>query len=269
MQSHAETFGQIPNKLPVFRTQMWKSQRLPQQTSRDSALSSRTSIIHQSCCEESWSHWQNFDLLEDALRVNHEYLLQRISIAMQRGNAAAVLATMGKPQLDSWEWLFACWYNQQLLRYPAQKPAHAPIGIINMAYPQQSAHHNQSDATKPPHRQHCQVNTLQMQCMIRVQLLCCLLYRVNGLNQCPGQLFNCNETEMPLLHKPPKVVFLKHQNHPCTSTSGDKSHMWPFWHAQVPPDTAFPKGHLLPKAPSVWNDGGLSDGIPAHCSLDV
>ena len=40
--------------------------------------------------------------------INHdscEYLLQRISIAMQRGNAAAVLSTMGKPQPDSWEWL--------------------------------------------------------------------------------------------------------------------------------------------------------------------
>ena len=32
-----------------------------------------------------------------------EYLLQCISIAVQRGNAAAVLGTMGKPQLDSWE----------------------------------------------------------------------------------------------------------------------------------------------------------------------
>ena len=34
---------------------------------------------------------------------SREYLLQRISIAMQRGIAAAVLGTMGKPQLDSWE----------------------------------------------------------------------------------------------------------------------------------------------------------------------
>ena len=34
---------------------------------------------------------------------SREYLLQCISIAMQRGNAAAVLGTMGKPQLDSWE----------------------------------------------------------------------------------------------------------------------------------------------------------------------
>ena len=34
---------------------------------------------------------------------SREYLLQHISIAMQRGNAAAVLGTMGKPQLDSWE----------------------------------------------------------------------------------------------------------------------------------------------------------------------
>ena len=34
---------------------------------------------------------------------SHEYLLQRSSIAMQRGNAAAVLGTMGRPQPDSWE----------------------------------------------------------------------------------------------------------------------------------------------------------------------
>ena len=36
---------------------------------------------------------------------SRKYLLQRIAIAMQRGNAAAVLGTMGKPQLDSCEWL--------------------------------------------------------------------------------------------------------------------------------------------------------------------
>ena len=34
---------------------------------------------------------------------SHEYLLQCISIAVRRGNAAAVLGTMGRPQLDSWE----------------------------------------------------------------------------------------------------------------------------------------------------------------------
>ena len=34
---------------------------------------------------------------------SHEYLLQRISIAVQRENAAAVLDTMGRAQLDSWE----------------------------------------------------------------------------------------------------------------------------------------------------------------------
>ena len=32
-----------------------------------------------------------------------ERLLQRISTAVQRGNAAAVFGTMGRPQLDSWE----------------------------------------------------------------------------------------------------------------------------------------------------------------------
>ena len=34
---------------------------------------------------------------------SREYLLQRISIAVQRGNAAAILGTMGRPQQDSWE----------------------------------------------------------------------------------------------------------------------------------------------------------------------
>ena len=34
---------------------------------------------------------------------SHEYVLQRISIALQMGNAAVVLGTMGRPQLDSWE----------------------------------------------------------------------------------------------------------------------------------------------------------------------
>ena len=34
---------------------------------------------------------------------SHEYLLQRISIAVQMGNAAAVLGIMGRPQLDSWD----------------------------------------------------------------------------------------------------------------------------------------------------------------------
>ena len=32
-----------------------------------------------------------------------KYLLQHISIAVQRGNAVAVLGIKGKPQLDSWE----------------------------------------------------------------------------------------------------------------------------------------------------------------------
>ena len=34
---------------------------------------------------------------------SREYLLQHISIAVQRGNVAAILGTMGRPQQDSWE----------------------------------------------------------------------------------------------------------------------------------------------------------------------
>ena len=35
--------------------------------------------------------------------LSRQYLLQRIFIAVQRGNAAAVLGTIGRPQLQSWE----------------------------------------------------------------------------------------------------------------------------------------------------------------------
>ena len=37
--------------------------------------------------------------------LSRKHLLQRITIAVQRGNTAAVLSSMGKPQLQSWEWL--------------------------------------------------------------------------------------------------------------------------------------------------------------------
>ena len=46
---------------------------------------------------------------------------------------------------------------------------------------------------------------------------------INGLAQRPGQIFNCDETGMPLTHKPPKVVAQIGQKHPYSVTSGDKS----------------------------------------------
>lgn len=45
----------------------------------------------------------------------------------------------------------------------------------------------------------------------------------NGLAQCPGQIFDCNEMEMPLCHKPPKVVTGVGERHPYAVTSGDRS----------------------------------------------
>ena len=45
----------------------------------------------------------------------------------------------------------------------------------------------------------------------------------NGLTHRPGQIFNCDETGMPLVHKPPKVVSHVSQKHPYAVTSADKS----------------------------------------------
>ena len=45
----------------------------------------------------------------------------------------------------------------------------------------------------------------------------------NGLTHRPGQMFNCDETGMPLCHKPPKVVAGVGQRHPYAVTSGDRS----------------------------------------------
>ena len=45
----------------------------------------------------------------------------------------------------------------------------------------------------------------------------------NGLTRRPGQIFNCDETGMPLVHKPPKVVSHVSQKHPYAVTSADKS----------------------------------------------
>ena len=45
----------------------------------------------------------------------------------------------------------------------------------------------------------------------------------NGLVHRPGQIFNCNEMGMPLVHKSPKVVSHVSQKHAYAVTSADKS----------------------------------------------
>ena len=49
------------------------------------------------------------------------------------------------------------------------------------------------------------------------------IIEVNGLSKRPGQIFNCDKTGMPLVHKPPKVVTSVGQKHPYAITSGDKT----------------------------------------------
>ena len=46
---------------------------------------------------------------------------------------------------------------------------------------------------------------------------------VHGLSRRPAQVFNCDETGLPLSHKPPKVVVAAAQKHPYTITSNDKA----------------------------------------------
>ena len=45
----------------------------------------------------------------------------------------------------------------------------------------------------------------------------------NGLTNRPAQIFNCDETGLPLTHKPPKVVARVGQKHPYTVTSNEKA----------------------------------------------
>ena len=72
---------------------------------------------------------------------------------------------------------------------------------------------------------------------------------VNGLMQRPGQIFNCDETGLPLAHKPPKVVAHATQKHPYAVTSGDKSHITIMACASasgytIPPMVIFDRKHL-------------------------
>ena len=45
----------------------------------------------------------------------------------------------------------------------------------------------------------------------------------NGLTHRPAQVFNCDESGLPLTHRPPKVVAQVGQKHPYVVTSGDKA----------------------------------------------
>ena len=47
--------------------------------------------------------------------------------------------------------------------------------------------------------------------------------RNNRLTQQSGQIFNCDETGMPLVYKPPKVVSHVSRKYPYAITSGNRS----------------------------------------------
>lgn len=44
----------------------------------------------------------------------------------------------------------------------------------------------------------------------------------NDLLECPSQIFNCDETGLPLEHTPSSVIGIRGQKHPWALTSGDK-----------------------------------------------
>ena len=74
------------------------------------------------------------------------------------------------------------------------------------------------------------------------------LLEQNELASRPGQIF-CDETGMPLTHKPPKVVAQVHQKHPYTITSGDKSQITVMASASasryaIPPMVVYDRKHL-------------------------
>ena len=76
--------------------------------------------------------------------------------------------------------------------------------------------------------------------------------KVNGLTQRPGQVFNCDEIGMALVHKPPKVITHKGQKHPYAVTSGDKSQITILACASasgytIPPMVIFDRKHLQPE----------------------
>ena len=76
--------------------------------------------------------------------------------------------------------------------------------------------------------------------------------KVNGLRQSPGQIFNCDEVGMPLVHKPPKVISHVGQKHPYAVTSGNKAQITILACASasgysIPPMTVFDRKQLQPE----------------------
>ena len=76
--------------------------------------------------------------------------------------------------------------------------------------------------------------------------------KANGLTQSPGQIFNCDEVGMPLVHKPPKVVAHVGQKHPYAVTSGNKAQITILACASasgysIPPMTVFDRKQLQPE----------------------
>ena len=72
---------------------------------------------------------------------------------------------------------------------------------------------------------------------------------VNGLAHRPGQIFNCDETGMPLTQKPSKVVAGVGQKHPYAVTSGDRAQITVMACASasgysIPPMVIFDRKHL-------------------------
>ena len=72
---------------------------------------------------------------------------------------------------------------------------------------------------------------------------------LNGLTKRPGQIFNCDETGMPLSQKSPKVVAQVGQKHPYSVTCGDKSQMTILACASasgynIPPMVVFDRKHI-------------------------
>ena len=76
--------------------------------------------------------------------------------------------------------------------------------------------------------------------------------RDNGLLESPANIFNCDETGMPLSPGPSKVVSTRGQKHPYQVASGDKAHITALVCASaagyaIPPMIIFDRKYLNPQ----------------------
>ena len=91
--------------------------------------------------------------------------------------------------------------------------------------------------------------------------------RENKIANRPAQIFNCDETGMPLMHKPPKVIAGVGQKHPYTITGSDRSQITVLACANaagycIPPMVVFDRKTLNPELAAGEVPGtfyGLSD----------